>query len=273
MLYNNTHELLQILKNSNLWAKKKLGQNFLVNTQVIDKILEAAQVNDQDFVLEIGPGVGILTQELLKKAKQVESIELDQDLIPHLKLQFAHAKNFTLTHADALKTVPPNHPYKLVANIPYYITSPILNHYLKPKSPSLRPQVIVLLVQKEVAEKVCSKQGDHSVLSLQVQAFGKPEIVCKVSASSFYPAPNVDSAVIKITPYPEPLIKDPEKFFKVIHATFGQKRKTLSNSLKNNLHLSAQDVEKSLNKASIAPQARPQELSLEDWQRLVESIN
>lgn len=307
MLYKNTQELLELLKKNNLWAQKKLGQNFLVNPEVLKKIVETAEIKSTDFILEIGPGLGILTEELAKNAGKVKSLELDSALIPFLENQFRNSKNVEILLQDALKFAPPYEPYKLVANIPYYITSPILNHFLRETherseaetatresskralQPNvllidkttrseaeatttypLRPSLIVLLVQKEVAEKICARAGDHSVLSLQVQIFGEPQIICKVPRNSFYPAPKVDSAVIKIKTYTQPLIQDTKTFFKLIHGCFAQKRKTLSNSLKSALPISKEEIHALLTKAQIDPMRRPQELTIEEWQRLCE---
>jgi len=271
MTYSNKQELIAILQKHGIYAQKKLGQNFLIDMGILAKIIDAANLTPTDFVMEIGPGLGVLTAELVKKTKQVLSIELDARLIPVLKENIP-ADNLEIINADALQMPLPNTAYKLVANIPYYITSPILNHFLQPKTPpEKRPTLIVLLVQKEVAEKVCAKQGDHTVLSLQVQAFGQPEIVGKVPANSFFPAPDVDSAILRITPYSEPAIKDATLFFKLIHATFAQRRKTLSNSLQNGLGKSKEEIISALATAQIKPSARPQELSLPDWQRLLDA--
>ena len=155
MLYNNDKELLEILKKNNLYAKKKLGQNFLVNTHYIDSIIKSSELNSSDNVIEIGPGIGILTGELLKNSAHLTSLELDSDLIPHLSSTFSQHKNFELLNADALKFELPTTPYKLIANIPYYITSPILNHFLNPKPDTnqLKPNLITILVQNGITIK------------------------------------------------------------------------------------------------------------------------
>ncbi len=265
MLYNNKSELLALLRENSLYTKKRLGQNFLVNTGIIDKIVQAAELNDKDNVIEIGPGMGILTNELIQTAAQVNSIELDETLIPYLTKSFGQHANFQLLHQDALKFTPPNHDYKLVANIPYYITSPILSHFLGNKN---RPGLIVLLVQKEVAEKICAQKGDHSVLSLQTQVFGKPKIIAKVKPGSFHPAPKVYSAILKISVYNSPIITDTKTFFKLIKAAFSQKRKTLSNTLIKGLKIPAEIFKQ----ANIYPGLRPQNLSILDWKNLVEKL-
>ncbi|OGJ55266.1 ribosomal RNA small subunit methyltransferase A, partial [Candidatus Peregrinibacteria bacterium RIFOXYB2_FULL_41_88] len=180
-------------------AKKSLGQNFLNNQETLASIISAADLNKNDQVIEIGPGHGVLTEELVKNAGSVTAIELDADLIPELKCKFLQDQNFKLINQNALEFTPPKTPYKLVANIPYYITSPIINHFLREQRPESRPTLIVLLVQKEVAEKICAKDGSLSVLAIQVHLFGHPEIIATVPASHFTPAPKVDSAIIKIT--------------------------------------------------------------------------
>lgn len=280
MIYSNTRELLELLKRENLWAQKKLGQNFLVNPEALKNIIKAADLSKTDNVMEIGPGLGILTEQLALHAGSVTCIELDQAIIPVLKKNLgleanipAHT-NIEILHQDALKTELPTHHYKLVANIPYYITSPILNHFLQPQKPDQqRPSLIVLLVQKEVAQKVCAKDDDHSILSLEVQAFGKPSIVCNVGRNSFFPQPNVDSIVLKIETYPVPKISDIKMFFKLIKAAFSQKRKTLSNSLKTFIPENRGDLLKILDKAKVDPQRRPQSLTITEWQHLVEAFS
>jgi len=271
MTYSNKQTLLTLLQKHNLYIKKKLGQNFLTDLSALPKIITAADIQPNDFILEIGAGLGILTAELVKKAAQVLSIELDPRLIPILKENIP-ANNLKIINADALKVPLPNVPYKLVANIPYYITSPILNHFLKPKLPAeKRPTLIVLLIQKEVAEKICAKAGDHTVLSLQVQVFGKPQIIDIVPATSFYPTPDVNSAILKITPYEQPAIANIDLFFRIIHATFAQRRKTLSNSLRNGLGKVKEEIAAILKKANIKPTTRPQELTLSDWKTLIDA--
>lgn len=269
MTYSGKGELIALLQKHGIYTQKRLGQNFLVDDGALKKIVAAADLSQKDFVVEVGPGLGVLTAELVKKAGNVLAIELDANLIPILE-ENIKAENLKVINADALQMPLPDLPYKLVANIPYYITSPILNHFLQPKeTKERRPELIVLLVQKEVAEKVCAEAGDHTVLSLQVQVFGRPEIVGKVPAGCFFPAPEVDSAILRITPFAEPAIKDTAKFFRFIHATFAQRRKTLSNSLRNGLGLDKEQIATALAAAGIKPNARPQELSLPEWENLL----
>jgi len=290
MIYNNKQELLEMLKKNGLFLQKRLGQNFLINTHVIDQTLEAAEINDNDYIVEIGPGMGILTNELARRAKKVTTVEYDSAILPTLKNNLKDHQNIEIINQDALKFPLPAAEYKLVANIPYYITSPLLNHFLNPpkrnsaadQTPPAdgatnagppdqkRPVLIVLLVQKEVADKVCSTAGDHSILSLEVQLFGKPHVETKVGRSSFFPEPKVDSAILKIKTYETPLIEDTETFFRLIKAAFNQKRKTLNNSLKNGLGLTKEQVEAIFKNAGLDLASRPQSLEIEDWKRLVE---
>jgi 16S rRNA (adenine1518-N6/adenine1519-N6)-dimethyltransferase len=273
MAYKNTTELIEWLKKNDFWAKKSLGQNFLVNPEVLKKITEAAAIKPGEKVIEIGPGPGVLTQALLETEAKVIAIELDDRLIPHLQKLEKENPNLKVVHADALTINLPTEPYKLVANIPYYITSPLINHYLQPKNPNeLRPQTIVLLIQKEVAQKICAKDGDHSILSLQVQIYGEPSIVDYVSKNSFFPAPKVDSAILKIEVHPQPAVEDMKLFFRLIKVAFAQRRKTLSNSLRSGINITKEGLAELLKKSTIEPTIRPQELSIEDWNRLIKNL-
>ncbi len=215
-------------------AKKSLGQNFLTHKGTLHKIVQAADLSAKDQIIEIGPGHGVLTHELAQSAQKVTTIELDDRLIPELKEKFADQSNVKILHQDALTFTPPKTPYKLVANIPYYITSPILNHFLREQPHDRRPTHCTLLVQKEVAQKICAKPGNLSVLALQVQLFGTPKIVAKVPPSHFNPAPKVDSAILTIEMHPKPIIPDSDlpKFFELLHAGFAHKRKKLIRNLK-----------------------------------------
>jgi 16S rRNA (adenine1518-N6/adenine1519-N6)-dimethyltransferase len=273
MSYQNKNELIALLKGNAIFAKKRLGQNFLTSRQALSRIVESADLNKEDFVIEVGPGLGILTEQLAQKAGKVTACEFDADLIPFLKKQFQLFENVEIIHEDALKLPLPAENYKLVANIPYYITSPILNHFLNPLSGNQkRPRLIVMLVQKEVAQKICVKQGDHTVLSLEVQIFGEPSITGLVPKSCFYPEPKVDSAILKIKVYERPLVDDTGLFFKTIKMAFSQRRKTLLNSLRYGLKIEKSKIAEIIKEAGIKQLARPQELSVPDWQRLIATL-
>jgi 16S rRNA (adenine1518-N6/adenine1519-N6)-dimethyltransferase len=253
-------------------AKKHLGQNFLNDPLVIQETINAADISPSDTILEIGPGKGVLTQSLLQKAKEVIAVEIDEDLLPNLKSQFP---DLTLVHDDALKFTPPSTPYKIVANIPYYITSPLLNHYLLEQFQSGNPpETIVFMVQKEVAEKILAEKGKHSVLSLQVHIFGDPELICTVPKTAFTPEPKVDSAVIKITVHSKPKIQaDLKKLFWLIHMSFAQKRKKLTNNLANAFKKPTSEVRTILESLKIDPDIRAEALTLEEWERLYLSFS
>ncbi|MDP2624806.1 MAG: 16S rRNA (adenine(1518)-N(6)/adenine(1519)-N(6))-dimethyltransferase RsmA, partial [Candidatus Peregrinibacteria bacterium] len=214
-------------------AKKSLGQNFLHHCGSLNKIVKAANIQPTDHIIEIGPGHGVLTEELLKRAKHVTAVELDDRLIPELNEKFGSLKNFTLIQGDALEFTPPKTPYKLVANIPYYITSPILNHFLREQPSNQRPTQLTLLIQKEVAQKICAQVGDLNVLAIQAQLFGTPKNIAKVPPSHFKPMPKVDSTILNITIYGKPIIEQTDigNFFKMIHAGFGHRRKKLLKNL------------------------------------------
>ncbi len=256
-------------------AKKHLGQNFLQDPGVLKNILEASELSTSDTVVEIGPGRGFLTDELVERAGKVIAVELDDDLIPGLKAGYLTYKNFTLLHMDALRYEPPHEPYKLIANIPYYITSPILNHFLLEQFEGGHPpSLLVLMVQKEVAEKVIAKKEKHSVLSLQVHLFGEPELVCIVPRHAFRPAPQVDSAVIKIRVHSDPKIKgDLKKLFWLFHVSFAQKRKKLTNNLSSALRRTTGEIRDILVKLEINPDIRAEDLTMDEWRKLFNELN
>ena len=262
-----------LLKKYGLRPHKGLGQNFLQDPIALEKIVSAAEIQPSDTVLEIGPGLGSLTRYLAATAKEVVAVELDQHLLPPLKAILASNSNVRLIHGDILELSPAElvkaQDYIVVANIPYYITSAVIRHLLES---SIKPRRIVLTIQKEVAQRICEKPGDMSLLALSVQVYGKPRIAAYIPGGAFVPSPNVDSAVLAIDIYPMPLIPLEllEPFFKLIKAGFGQKRKTLRNSLSSGLSISAESATQFLNRAGIDPMRRAETLSIEEWQRLSE---
>jgi 16S rRNA (adenine1518-N6/adenine1519-N6)-dimethyltransferase len=265
-----------LLKRYGLRADKRLGQNFLQDSFALEKIVSAAEINPTDTVLEIGPGLGSLTRYLAASAGQVVAVELDRELIPPLQAVIAPYPNVRVIHGDILELSPreliDESGYLVVANIPYYITSAVIRHVLESDQ---KPRRIVLTVQKEVAERICAKPGDMSLLALSVQVYGKPHIAAKIPADAFFPLPKVDSAVLTIDIYPSPQIK-PEllpRFFKLIKAGFSQKRKTLRNSLSAGLHIPPASAEELLTYAAIDPKRRAETLSLEEWERLCITMN
>jgi 16S rRNA (adenine1518-N6/adenine1519-N6)-dimethyltransferase len=256
---------------------KSLGQNFLVDDTVVTDIVVGAEVNEEDFVIEIGPGVGTLTRELLKKAKRVCSIELDSELIPILNEELKEFDNFTLIHKDALKVdfnevIGEEESVKLVANLPYYVTTPIiaklLNEEYKFKS-------LTIMIQKEVAERIASDPDnkDYGALSLLVQYYCTTEIVRKVGPNSFMPRPKVDSIVLRLDRLEKPRVevKDKDFFFRVIRDSFNMRRKTLSNALRN-IGISKDKLNEAFDKAGINPIRRGETLSIEEFALLSDCI-
>jgi 16S rRNA (adenine1518-N6/adenine1519-N6)-dimethyltransferase len=260
-------------------AKKRLGQNFLVDGTVLETIVAAAALSPQDTVIEVGPGLGILTAELAKRAGWVIAIELDDRLAEILNKTLPY-DNVVILNQDVLGTDPalvlqgraPRFPsglrrYKVVANLPYYITSPVLRHFLEAP---VKPETMVVTVQKEVAEAMAAPAGKRSLLSIAVQFYGRPEIVAHVPAAAFFPPPEVDSAVVKIDVYPRPPVEvdNAEGFFKLVKAGFAAARKQVANSLSHSLELPKNEVVDMLAKAAIDPQRRAETFSLEDWANL-----
>ena len=263
-----------VLKRFHLHADKSLGQNFLQDASALEKIALAAEMQADDCVLEIGPGLGSLTRYLAVSAKQVTAVELDPDMLAPLKAVLTPYQNVRVVHGDILKLSisqvigQPN--YLVVANIPYNITSLIIRHLLES---DLKPRRVVLTIQKEVAERICAKPGDLSLLALSVQVYGKPSIAAVIPADSFHPVPKVDSAILRIDIYDEPLIPNAllNTFFKLIKAGFSQKRKTLRNSLSSGLHIPTTESESILTKAGIDYMRRAETLSIDEWRRLCDA--
>lgn len=256
--------------------KKSLGQNFLNNPDIIEKIIEKSNLNTDDVVLEIGPGDGALTKSLIKNSGKVIAFEIDTDLIQSLEDQFTNADNFELINQDIRKINLPQFlidnrvdKYKVIANLPYYITSFIIRFFLETVHP---PSEIIFMVQKEVAERIVAQPGKMSILSVAVQYYGEPEYLFTVTAENFTPIPKVDSAVIRISNIQRTnkrnKIED-KLFFQLVKSGFSAKRKTLVNNLSNSLHLSKIDVIQKIKKINLDQNVRAQELSINDWQKLV----
>lgn len=271
MLYHDSRELLRLLEKEGLRARHSLGQNFLVNPGIVEKIVAAGKIEKNDHLLEIGPGLGILTEKLLAVSDHVTAVEKDPRLFQILQKNFAGKTNLQLLNADILKTPLPPAPYKVIANIPYYITSPILAYFLNAPT-GQRPTLMILMTQLEVARKIQSGPGGHSMLSLQTQLFAKPNLINRVSAGNFFPPPKVDSAIIRLDLLAKPRIDDSKTFLRLISLTFGQKRKTLLNSLARYPGLSKEKVREVLIAAQLDPAIRPQELDFPDWSRLIERL-
>lgn len=266
--------LSTLLKKYNLQPRKGLGQNFLVDPHHLAKIVEIAELTSADTVLEIGPGPGTLTRLLAAAAGQVIAIELDRGMVNLLQHELPYP-NLTVIEADILETqlpiTNPQSPYKVVANLPYYITSAVLRHVLETTP---RPQRVVVTVQKEVAQRMVAQPGDMSLLAISVQFYGQPKLVHHIPAGAFFPPPKVDSAVVRIDTYTEPPVPvaDVERFFRVIKAGFSQKRKQLKNSLSAGLHQPTTQIATALHQAGIDPTRRAETLSLAEWARLAELL-
>lgn len=266
-------QTLNLLRRYDLRARKGLGQHFLIDSEALDKIIAAAELSSSDTVVEIGPGLGVLTERLAEKAGRVIAIELDDSLAARLSERLASLKNVTVLNEDVLKVDPASlldqkaGEYKVVANLPYYITSPVLRHFLEAAT---KPQMMVVMVQKEVAGQITAAPGRLSILAVSVQLYGKPALVTVVPAASFYPAPKVDSAVVRIDVFPGPAedITDPDSFFLIVRAGFRHARKQIHNSLERSLQLTKEEVAAILAGAGIDTERRAQTLTLEEWARL-----
>lgn len=262
-----------LLRRHGLTAHKSLGQNFLADDGILEKIVAAAGVSSADEALEIGPGLGTLTAHLARAARQVTAVELDGRLFPALRENLAAFNNVRLVQGDILQTsasalgLPPG--YVAAANVPYYITSAILRHLL---SDTVKPRQMALTVQKEVAERICAQAGEMSLLALSVQVYGKPSIAARIPAGAFIPAPKVDSAILRVEIYPQPLFSSAQmkRFFALIHAGFSQKRKTLRNCFSAGLRIAPEQAAALLQAAGLDPMRRAETLSLEEWGRLVQ---
>ncbi|MBI2304929.1 MAG: ribosomal RNA small subunit methyltransferase A [Chloroflexi bacterium] len=261
-----------LLKRFGLRARKGLAQHFLVDRGVMLRVVEAAELSADDWVVEVGPGLGLMTRELAERAGTVLAVELDEHLAAALAELMRERSNISIINRDILKVDPeqllgPVKEYKVVANLPYYITAAVLRHFLERER---RPRLMVTMVQKEVARNIVAGPGGMSLLSLSVQLYGRPRVVTSVSSRSFYPAPKVDSAIVAIHVHPRPWLSpsQAEAFFRVARAGFSQKRKLVENSLSASLNLPRPQVEAALIQAGIEARRRAQSLSLEEWLRL-----
>lgn len=255
---------------------KRLGQNFLIDKNVLSKIIEASDIKPTDIVLEVGPGIGVLTQELAKKAKQIIAVEKDQTMIDVLGETIKDYKNVEIIHGDILKLKINElienckfkiENYKVAANIPYYLTSPLIRNMLEAKFP---PKDLVLMIQKEVAERICQNPPHMSLLAVSVQFYAKAKIISNVSKGCFWPSPKIDSAIIKIVPHlggqaEKKYDISPDLFFKVVKAGFSQPRKQLIGNLSKMLKIERGELEKLLLQNNIKPNQRAETLSLKNW--------
>jgi 16S rRNA (adenine1518-N6/adenine1519-N6)-dimethyltransferase len=252
-----------------LRPKKSLSQNFLTDPEALDAILAAAELAPGDRVVEIGPGLGVLTRRLLAAGASVIAVELDARLAEYLRRELWGIERFELIEADALSLHPrelfPDAPFKVVANIPYHITSPLLHAFLEGERP---PELTVLLVQLEVAERVAAPPGQMSYLSVFVQNVATAEVVARVPAAAFEPAPAVDSAVLRIRRRAAPIVpvgEGREPFYRIVQAGFRQRRKQVHNGLTRELPVDRDVVESALAGCGVDPERRPQTLTVDEW--------
>lgn len=274
----------EVLEKYKFKFSKGLGQNFLIDGNILSKICDGAEITDNDYVVEVGPGIGVLTQFLCERAKKVVAVELDQRLIPILENDtLSEYDNFEVVHGDILKIdlnkliedKLDNQNIKIAANLPYYITTPIIMKILES---DVKVDKMVVMVQKEVALRMQADPGtkDYGALSVAVQYYSDPKIIVDVPSSVFMPRPNVDSAVILLDIYKQPPVEveDKELMFKVVKAAFGKRRKTLVNSLSlGNIGLTKEEVKEILTEADIDHKIRGEKLSIEDFAKLSNLIS
>ena len=280
----NPKNTIEVLQKYHFNFQKKFGQNFLINTSILEEIIDAAEITKEDFVLEIGPGIGTMTQYLCEAAREVVAVEIDTNLIPILGDTLSAYDNVEVMNADILKVDIAKladernggKPIKVVANLPYYITTPIIMGLFESHVPL---DSITIMVQKEVADRMQVGPGtkDYGALSLAVQYYAKPEIVVNVPPSCFMPQPKVGSAVIRLTRHENPPVDvDNEKLmFQVIRASFNQRRKTLANGLNNfgSFSLGKEEIQKSIEELGVPVNIRGEALSLEQFAKLSNIIN
>lgn len=261
-----------LLDQHGLTPKKSLGQNFIYDDNVLARIADAADLQADDTVLEIGPGLGQLTRHLAARAARVVAVELDDRLLPILRAELDDLPNVTVVHGDILEQDPAAlfaRPYKVVANVPYYITGAILRHLL---GAARKPTRLVLTVQKEVAERVTAVPPDMSLLAVSVQCYGRVQLVATLKAGAFWPRPDVDSAVIAVDVDPDALRGVHEAtFFRVVKAGFSQKRKQLQKNLRQ-LGLDRRTIARALEAAAVDGRRRAETLTVDEWRRLTAAL-
>jgi 16S rRNA (adenine1518-N6/adenine1519-N6)-dimethyltransferase len=272
----DVRELRTLLAVHKMRPLKSFGQNFLVDRSILQKIVEAAEIDAADEILEVGAGTGVLTRELAKHARRVVAVELERDMIRLLEKTTVDLQNVELIERDLLFLDPGEvfgqTPYKLVANLPYYITAPTFRHFLENEN---APRMLVVMVQLEVAQRIVAEPGDLSMLGVSVQFYGRPRIVARVSARAFYPPPKVDSAILRIDVHSQIPLSSEERshFFRIVQAGFSERRKQLHNSLTHGLHHKNEEVRAWLAAAAIEASRRAETLSIEEWLRLARVID
>jgi len=262
-----------LLKKYKIRPQKRFGQNFLTDKSVLRKIIAAADLLPTDIILEIGSGTGILTKELAKRTKRVIAVEKDYKMVEILKKETKSFKNVKIVQGDILRIQNSEfriqNSYKVAANLPYYIVSPVLRKFLESKNP---PKKMILMTQKEVAQRICAKPPNMNLLAVSVQFYAKPKIVSFVSKKSFWPEPKVDSAILRITQIHTDKKTDSHRFFKIVKAGFSQPRKQIINNLSKGLKIEKEKIENWLQKNGVRPERRAETLSLRDWTGLTRTF-
>ncbi|MDP2909885.1 MAG: 16S rRNA (adenine(1518)-N(6)/adenine(1519)-N(6))-dimethyltransferase RsmA [bacterium] len=248
---------------------KKLGQNFLANMGIVKKIIASAELKPDDVILEIGPGLGVLTKGIAEKTKRVIAVEKDKRLCGILKEKFKNHKNVEIINEDILNFQPDLKKYKIIANLPFYIASPIIQKFLEAER---QPEKMILMVQKEVAQRICAKPPRMSILAVSVQFYAEAKILFYVSKGSFSPPPKVDAACLKITPTLSWEKLRSSQFFKIVRAGFLHPRKQLAGNLSKELKIDKKRAEEWLKKNGINPKQRAETLSIEDWIKLTKIL-
>lgn len=263
----------KFLKKHKIRPLKRLGQNFLIDKRVIKKIIQASNLCSEHTILEIGPGIGAITRELAKNTKKVIAMEKDPKMVEILKETLEDFKNVEIVQGDVLKIEPKTYhlkpkTYKIIANLPFYITAPCIRKFLEKDNP---PQEMILIVQKEVAQRICARTGKMNLLAVSVQFYAKPKIISFISKKSFWPSPKVDGAILKIPTPSTPSISGVD-FFRIVKAGFSQPRKQLANNLSKGLKINKQKVQELLLKINIQPSQRAETLSISQWIKLTEML-
>jgi len=267
----NIQVLRHLLQAHHMRPNKSFGQNFLVDRAILQKIIEAAELEQDDQILEVGAGTGVLTRELAREVRRVVAVELEQDMLTLLEKTAGGHPNVEIIARNLLYLDPQEvfgqDRYKLVANLPYYITAPTFRHFLESANP---PRLLVVMVQYEVAQRITAKPGDLSLLAVSIQFYGQPRIIARVPARAFYPAPKVDSAIVRVDLHAQTPLGPEERdgFFRVVQAGFSERRKQIHNSLTHGLHHKNEEIRAWLEAAGIEANRRAETLSIEEWLRL-----
>jgi len=269
MNLSSANSVKNILEKFNIKPKKNLGQNFLIDNNILQKIVDEANIKPDDIILEVGPGIGTLTQELANKANQVIAVEKDETMCKILKENLKDFKNIKIINEDILKFKNKEKKYKVIANIPYYLTSPLIRKFLEEGN---QPEEIILMIQKEVAQRICAKAPNINLLAISVQFYAESKIIFNVSKNCFWPIPRVDSAIIKITPNKVSYKIDSNLFFKIVKAGFSQPRKQLGGNLSKTLKIEKEKINKILLENNLKPTQRAETLTIEDWKKLSKSF-